>query len=92
MSDWKKDPRLKNISPEKLFLLEKLASGMHGKSPNEAMPLLMAALSSAKAQGLSFTQEEMNLIIELLKGSASKEEGERIDKLLNIFHQMGPKS
>ena len=42
MSDWKQDPRLKNISPEKLQLLEKLASGIHGKSPNEAMPLLMA--------------------------------------------------
>ena len=52
----------------------------------------MAALSSAKAQGLSFTQEEMNLIIELFKSSASKEEAERINKLLNIFNQMGPKS
>lgn len=88
MSDWKKDPRLKNISPEKLILLEKLSSGIHGKSPNEAMPLLMAALSSAKAQGLSFTQDEMNLIIDLFKSSASKEEAERINKLLTIFHRM----
>ena len=92
MNDWKQDPRLKNIIPEKLQLLEKLASGIHGKSPNEAMPLLMAALSSAKSQGLSFTQEEMNLIIELFKSSASKEDAERINKLLNIFNKMGAKS
>ena len=56
------------------------------------MPLLMAALSSAKSQGLSFTQEEMNLIIELFKSSASKEEAERINKLLNIFNKMGAKA
>lgn len=91
MNDWKKDPRLKDISPEKLQLLEKLASGIHGKSPNEAMPLLMAALSTAKAKGLSFTTEEMNLIIDLLKNSASKAEAERIEHLIKIFHQMGPK-
>ena len=92
MSDWKQDERLKNIAPEKLQLLEKLASGIQGKSPKEAMPLLMAALSTAKAKGLSFTTEEMDLIIELFKKSASKEEAERIDKLLRIFHQMGAKS
>lgn len=91
MNDWKKDERLKNISPEKLELLEKLASGIKGKTPNEAMPLLMAALSTAKAKGLNFTTDEMNLIINLLKSSASKAEAERIEHLLKVFHQMGPK-
>lgn len=91
MNDWKKDERLKNISPEKLQLLEKLASGIHGKTPNEAMPLLMAALSAAKAKGLNFTTEEMNLIIDLLKSSASKAEAERIEHLLKVFQQMNPK-
>ena len=86
MSDWKNNPKLKNIAPEKLALLEKLALGMKGKSPAETMPLLMAALSSAKAKGLSFTPEEMNLIIELLQGSASKEEAARISKMLKLFH------
>lgn len=89
MSDWKEDKRLKDISPEKLQLLEQLASGIHGKTPNEAMPLLMAALSAAKAKGLSFSSEEMNLIIDLLKNSASKAEAERIEHLLKIFHQIG---
>lgn len=91
MNDWKKDSRLKDISPEKLELLEKLASGIQGKTPNESMPLLMAALSAARAKGLNFTQEEMNLIIDLLKSSASKAEAERIEHLLKVFHQMGSK-
>lgn len=86
MNDWKNNPKLKNIAPEKLALLEKLAQGMKGKTPAETMPLLMAALSSAKAQGLSFTQDEMDLIIELLKSSASKEEAGRIEKMLKLFH------
>ena len=92
MNDWKNNPKLKNIAPEKLVLLEKLAQGMQGKTPAETMPLLMAALSSAKAQGLSFTQDEMDLIIELLKSSASKEEAARIEKMLKLFHQTGNKS
>ncbi len=91
MNDWKKDERLKDISPEKLELLEKLASGIQGKTPNEAMPLLMGALSAAKAKGLNFTPDEMNLIIDLLKSSASEAEAERIEHLLKVFHQMGPK-
>lgn len=85
MSDWKQDERLKHIAPEKLQLLEKLANGIQGKSPKESMPLLMAALSTARAKGLSFTTEEMNLIIDLFKKSASPQEVAQIDKLLKIF-------
>ena len=55
------------------------------------MPLLMGALSAAKAKGLNFTPDEMNLIIDLLKSSASEAEAERIEHLLKVFHQMGPR-
>lgn len=91
MNDWKKDPRLQHISPEKLALLEKLSENMKGKSPTQAMPLLLAALTSAREKGLKFSDSDTALIIELLEQNAPEQEKEKIKRMLHLFQQMNRK-
>ena len=45
--EWFQDPRIKNISPDKLAFLLKLAEQIEGKNQKQAMPILIGAVSSA---------------------------------------------
>ena len=44
------------------------------KSQNELMPFLMAVAARSRQNGMTFTPEETNLIIEVMKQGKSKEE------------------
>ena len=48
--EWFQDPRIKNISPDKLAFLLKLAEQIEGKNQKQAMPILIGAVSSASRQ------------------------------------------
>ena len=51
------------------------------KSQNELMPFLMAVAARSRQNGMTFTPEETNLIIEVMKQGKSKEEIARIEKI-----------
>ena len=51
------------------------------KSQNELMPFLMAAASRSRQNGMTFTPEETERIIEVMKQGKSPEEIARIEKI-----------
>lgn len=85
MKDWKNDPRIEHMDKKKLNILETLTSNIHGQSPKELFPLVMAAIQAAKKQGLSFTEEETSLLIEILKEQQTPEEAKKTEKMLKLF-------
>lgn len=88
MNDWTQNPNLKGIDPAKLSMLQTLATQGSGKNQNELLPFLMAAASNSKKNGMQFTPQEMNLIIEVLKSGKSPEETARMDQMLNMMRMM----
>ena len=74
------DSRLSGIDPAKLQMLFSMSGQGASKSQNELMPFLMAAARS-RQNGMTFTPEETNLIIEVMKQGKSKEEIARIEKI-----------
>lgn len=46
--DWKKDPRLSQMDPQKLSMLQNLADQGLGKNPSELLPFIMEAASRGK--------------------------------------------
>ncbi len=80
--DWFEDPRIKDVSPAKLTLLLKLAEQVEGKSQKEAMPIIIGAMASANRQHLTFTQEEFDLIFDIMKDGKSEEEKRQMDATL----------
>lgn len=83
--DWMKDARIGHIDPAKLQFLQKLVFEMQQLSDKEKLPFLMALATSTKKKDISFTQEEVTLIIEVIKEYSSEDELSKMDKILSMF-------
>ena len=59
-----------------------------GKSQNDLLPFLMAAASQSKSQGMTFSPDETDAIIEVLKMGKSPEEIARIEKIRTMMKLM----
>ena len=82
---WTKDPSLAGLDPAKLAMLNSFARQGAGKSPQELLPLLMAAASQSRAKGTRFSREEMESIIQVLKAGKSPEEIARMDQIIQMM-------
>ena len=80
-TSWMNDSRLSGIDPAKLQMLFSMSGQGASKSQNELMPFLMAVAARSRQNGMIFTPEETNLIIEVMKQGKSKEEIARIEKI-----------
>lgn len=75
---------MKDIDPAKLELIRMAAERTSGKSGRDLAPVMLALITSANRQGISFSPDEMTLILEVLKKGKSKEEQEQIDKTVKM--------
>lgn len=83
-NEWKSSPNLKGISPEKLNLLTTILSQAQNKSQNELIPFFLASVQKANSQGLSFNDNETDLILNVLKQNMSKEEQDKIETIRKL--------
>lgn len=84
-NDWKQDPKLQNMDPSKLQMLQALAEQGNGKSMSDMLPFIMSAASKGKKNGLNFNNTEQQLILEVLKQGKSPEETAKIDKIVSLM-------
>lgn len=87
-NDWINNPALKNIDAAKLQMLLSMAEQGKGKQQKELLPFLMAAASKSQAGGTTFSNEETNLILDVLKQGKSPEEIARIEKVCALVQMM----
>lgn len=80
---WMDDELVQKIEPKKLDFASRLFSMGHGKSQKEMMNLILPMLKQAKAENLTFTQAEINACIQAVKKHSTKEELEKIDRLMS---------
>ena len=64
---WKDHPALQQMDPKKIFLLTKLSEKIQQTSEADVMPILMAAMTSARKQNISFTPNEFEILFSILK-------------------------
>lgn len=90
MSDnsWMNNPALNNIDPAKLQMLMSMAEQSNGKNQNELLPFLLAAASQSKSKGMTFSPDETDAIIEVMKMGKSKEEIEKIERIRTMMKLM----
>ena len=69
--NWQNDPRLNNIDPSKLALLQNLAGQSGGRSPSDMLPFLMSAAAQGGQNGLNFSPDEISTILSVLKTGKS---------------------
>lgn len=84
MNEWMNNPAMKNIDPIKLELIQMAASQTAGKSGRDLAPVMMALITNANKKGISFSGDEMSLILEIMKDGKSKDEQAQIDRTINM--------
>lgn len=84
---WKNDPRLKQMSPQKLEYLEMLAKRTQGTPKNQLMPLLMNMSQDTKA--LQFTDQETDLLVSVMTAGFSPAEKQKLTLLRQLSGKLG---
>ena len=79
---WMNDPLVQNIPQRKLDFLGKLFTEGKGKSQKQMMGYIMPMMKKARAEKLTFSQQEINACIQAIKNHSTKEELEKIDEIL----------
>lgn len=77
-----------NISPEKLNFLMQFAAQNKSGDAKEMSNMMMGAVNAAKKEGIQFTPNETDLIIEVLKQNMSPEEQRKVDQILLMMRSM----
>ena len=86
---WQNDPSLKNMDLKKLAFLTELVSQSGGKSADTLLPFLISANQNANSMGLQFTNNETDLILNVLKSRMSPEEQARIEMFRKMADMLG---
>lgn len=81
-NDWMKDPSLSSIDAYKLEFLQALVFESTNLKKEQLMPFLMAIAKKGQDKKISFTDEEINAIVAVLKKHATPEEMSKMDKIL----------
>lgn len=84
------NPQLQNISPEKLNLLMKLAQNTSpsASTPKDMASSLKNASERAGKEGLDFSSEERDLIIEVLKQNLPPQERQKVELMMQMMKGM----
>ena len=81
---WKTHPALAGMDPKKVFLLTKISEKIEGKSEQDILPILMAAMTSARKQNISFSSQEFDILFSILKEGKSEQEVRQINQTIDF--------
>lgn len=89
--EWINDPDLNHLDPLKRELFENAARTIAGKSKNAMAPVMMSLILGAQKKGISFSSEEISLILQVLKKGKSPQEQAQIDQTVLMIQKMTKK-
>ncbi|MDD4370879.1 MAG: hypothetical protein PHD56_07395 [Anaerostipes sp.] len=68
--NWYNNPKLANLEPRKRELIKLLVTEFQGKDMTTVLPNLMAVSKSLSNENISFTNEEIALIVEAIRSTS----------------------
>lgn len=87
MENWLNDPAVAHINKEKLDFLQMLVFESNGLSKEQMLPFLMAVSKRSKENHVSFSEEEIDIIIETLKKYTTPEDIDKMNKMINLYRR-----
>ena len=79
------NPAFQNMDPEKLQFIMSFAQMEKPNNMNAAMPFLLAQMSQAKKQNISFSKPEVTLLCEILSKDLPPAEKEKVNKMMKLL-------
>lgn len=80
-SNWKQDPRLKKMNPQKLSMLNEFAKQVESAPKDQLFTTLLSLNAQASQKGVEFNDEETDLLISIMSDGMSPNEKQRINTL-----------
>ena len=87
--NWMDDPAVARIDKAKLNFLQALVFESSNLGREQMLPFLMAVAKRGQEKKISFSDQEMDAIISVLKKHASPEEIGKMEKVLAMRSRMG---
>ena len=88
ISDLLKQGNMGNISPEKLKFLMQFENQNHSGNAKEMASELSKAANNKKKEGIEFSENERDMMINILKQNMSEEERKKTDMILSLMKNM----
>lgn len=86
-NEWMKDESLKDIDPYKLEFLQALVFESSNLKKEQLLPFLMAVAKRGQDKKVSFSEEEIDAIVAVLKRHATPDELGKMNKVLAMRAQ-----
>lgn len=83
-NDWMNDPALAGIDKAKLEFLQALVFESRTLSKDQMLPFLMAVAKRGQADHITFSNEEIETIVAIIKRESSSEDAAAIDKMMRM--------
>lgn len=80
-SNWKQDPRLRKMNPQKISMLTEFASKVESTPKDQLMTTLLSLNAEASQRGIQFNDEETDLLISIMSANMSPAEKNRVETL-----------
>lgn len=81
---WMNDPAIAHIDKDKLEFLQALVFESQSMKKEQMLPFLMAVAKRGQENHITFSNDEIDTIIETIRKYSTPEELERIDKMLKL--------
>lgn len=83
-NDWMSDPALAGIDKTKLEFLQALVFESRTLKREQMLPFLMAVAKRGQADHITFSNDEIETIVAVIKRESSPEEAATIDKMMRM--------
>ena len=83
-NNWMSDPAVANIDKAKLEFLQTLVFESQTLSKEQMLPFLMSVAKKGSDNHISFSDEEVDTIVNVIRNYSTPEELAKIDKLLKL--------
>ena len=88
-NEWMNDPALAEIDRKKLEFLQALVFESRGLQKEQMLPFLIAVAKRGQADHITFSDEEIDKIVAVIKKESTEEEAAAIDKMMRLRKNRG---
>ena len=90
--NWKQDPRLIHMNPEKLQYIESFADKIRKTPKTQLIPLFLSIQNESQKHNMSFTDEETDLLVDILTADMNAAEKQKLEMLKFFAKKLAARS
>lgn len=85
---WKQDPRVKAMHPEKIQFLSDLTEQIAKTPQKQILPRFLTLTMEANKRGISFSDQETDLLVQILTQDMTPKERGKLDTLRMLSEKL----